>query len=133
MNHRSLGASGVHVSPLCLGTMMFGGATDVATSERIISMAGDAGVNFIDTADVYTKGESERIVGRAIRGDRDRWVVATKAGNQVGDDPGDRGLSRPEFLAHRLNTSSRSHASTGRNCTGVAVASSMLFVCVEIS
>ncbi len=104
MNHRSLGASGVHVSPLCLGTMMFGGATDAATSERIIAMAGDAGVNFIDTADVYTEGESERIVGRAIRGDRDRWVVATKAGNQVGDDPGDRGLSR-RWLTRAIDAS----------------------------
>ncbi|MFQ5958380.1 MAG: aldo/keto reductase [Alphaproteobacteria bacterium] len=94
MNHRTLGASGVKVSPLCLGTMMFGGATDAVTSARIIAMAREGGVNFIDTADVYSDGESERIVGRAIRGDRDHWVVATKAGNQMGDDPGSRGLSR---------------------------------------
>ena len=94
MDHRVLGHSGVKVSPLCLGTMMFGGPTDAAAAERIIGMARDAGVNFIDTADVYVEGESERIVGRAIRGDRDRWVIATKAGSRMGDDENARGLSR---------------------------------------
>ncbi len=94
MDHRVLGHSGVKVSPLCLGTMMFGGPTDAAAAERIIGMARDAGVNFIDTADVYVEGESERIVGRAIRGDRDRWVIATKAGSRMGDDEDTGGLSR---------------------------------------
>ncbi|MFQ5786323.1 MAG: aldo/keto reductase, partial [Alphaproteobacteria bacterium] len=104
MEYRVLGASGVRVSPLCLGTMMFGGAADAATARRIIGMARDAGVNFIDTADVYTDGESERIVGAAVRGERDRWVVATKAGNRVGDDINNRGLSR-RWLARAIDGS----------------------------
>jgi len=94
MDYRLLGPSGIRVSPLCLGTMMFGGATDAATARRIVGMARDAGVNFIDTADVYTAGESERIVGAAIAPDRDHWVVATKAGNRAGEDVNARGLSR---------------------------------------
>ena len=68
MDYRNLGGSGLKVSPLCLGTMMFGGATDVATSERIVAKAREAGVNFIDTADVYNAGVSEEITGRAIAG-----------------------------------------------------------------
>jgi aryl-alcohol dehydrogenase (NADP+) len=94
MEYRTLGRSGVKVSPLCLGTMMFGGATDAATSARMIGMARDGGVNFIDTADMYNKGVTERIVGEAIRADRDHWVLATKAGNPMGDDVNARGLSR---------------------------------------
>lgn len=94
MDYRVLGRSGVKVSPLCLGTMMFGGRTDEAAAARIIAMARDDGVNFIDTADQYNSGESERIVGRAIRGDRDHWVLATKAGNPMGEGPNRRGLSR---------------------------------------
>ena len=76
MEYRRLGNSGLEVSPLCLGTMMFGDRTDAATAQRIIDAARDAGVNFIDTADVYTKGASERIVGAAIKAHRrrlDRW------------------------------------------------------------
>jgi aryl-alcohol dehydrogenase-like predicted oxidoreductase len=84
MNYARLGRSGLKVSPLCLGAMMFGGATDEATSLRIIDGARDAGVNFIDTADAYGAGRSEEIVGRAIRADRDRWVVATKVGYAAG-------------------------------------------------
>ncbi|HEX6635570.1 MAG TPA: aldo/keto reductase, partial [Usitatibacter sp.] len=87
MEYRNLGTSGVKVSPLCLGTMMFGDRTDAAESARIVAAAREAGVNFIDTADVYTKGESERIVGKLIAGDRDRWVLASKVGNAMGDDP----------------------------------------------
>src|SRR5881628_2562613 len=87
MQYRQLGRSGLKVSPICLGTMMFGGPTDEATSARIIAKAGDAGVNFIDTADAYNKGASEEVVGRAIAGERDRWIVATKLANPMGDDP----------------------------------------------
>lgn len=80
MNYRRLGRSGLKVSPLCLGAMMFGDQTSEADSLEIIASARDAGVNFIDTADAYSAGRSEEIVGRAVRNERDRWVVATKAG-----------------------------------------------------
>ena len=89
-----LGGSGVRVSPLCLGTMMFGGPTDERSSVRITGMARDAGINFIDTADVYNDGRSEEVVGRAIRPERDRWILATKLGNARGKDPNQRGLTR---------------------------------------
>jgi aryl-alcohol dehydrogenase-like predicted oxidoreductase len=94
MQYRNLGTSGLKVSPLCLGTMMFGGATDEATARRIVDRAADQGINFIDTADVYNEGRSEEITGRAIAADRERWVVATKLGNTTGPGPNDRGLSR---------------------------------------
>ena len=94
MQHRPLGRSGLWVSPLCLGTMMFGGPTDAATAGRIIARAREAGVNFVDTADVYAGGRSEEITGAAIRAERDRWVLATKLANPAGDDPNARGLSR---------------------------------------
>ena len=67
MEYRKLGRSGLKVSTLCLGTMMFGGPTDEPTSARIIARAKDAGINFIDTADAYAEGRSEEIVGRAIK------------------------------------------------------------------
>ena len=94
MDYRRLGRSGLKVSPLCLGAMMFGGPTDEATSGRIIAKAREAGVNFIDTADAYNAGGSEQIVGAAITSDRDRWVVATKLANPMGRDPNAGGLSR---------------------------------------
>jgi len=94
MHYRYLGRSGLNVSEICLGTMMFGGATDEATSRRIIASAHDRGVNFIDTADLYNKGESERVVGRAIADTRNHWVLATKVGNPMGEGPNQRGMSR---------------------------------------
>jgi len=94
MHDRQLGRSGLKVSPICLGTMMFGGPTDEATSARIIARARDAGINFIDTADAYNKGGSEEVVGRAIAGERGRWILATKLANPMGDDPNRAGLSR---------------------------------------
>jgi aryl-alcohol dehydrogenase-like predicted oxidoreductase len=94
MEYRNLGRSGLRVSPLCLGTMMFGGPTDAATAECIIGQAADAGVNFIDTANVYEGGESERITGRAIAARRGWWVLATKLANPMGPGPNDCGLSR---------------------------------------
>jgi len=84
MDYRRLGRSGLKVSSLCLGAMMFGDQTSEADSLEIIASAREAGVNFIDTADAYGAGRSEEIVGRAIRGERDRWVVATKAGFPAG-------------------------------------------------
>jgi aryl-alcohol dehydrogenase-like predicted oxidoreductase len=94
MEFRRLGASGLEVSVICLGTMMFGDRTDSATARRIVASAFDAGVNFIDTADVYAKGASETIVGESIAADRRRWILATKVGNVMTQAPHDGGLSR---------------------------------------
>ena len=94
MEYRNLGRSGLRVSPLCLGTMMFGGPTDAPTAERIIARAHEHGVNFIDTADAYTEGQSEQVTGQAIRARRDHWVLATKLANAKGPGPNERGLSR---------------------------------------
>jgi len=96
MNYRPLGRTGVHVSPLCLGTMMFGawGEPDHDESIRIIHQALDKGINFVDTADVYSAGESEEIVGKALKGRRDDVVLATKFFMPMGDDPNMRGGSR---------------------------------------
>src|SRR5687768_12175254 len=97
MEHRTLGRTGMQVSPLCLGAMMFGawGNEDHDNSIRIIHRALDAGINFIDTADVYSSGESEEIVGKALAsGKRDEVVLATKFHGRRGDDPNRRGNSR---------------------------------------
>jgi aryl-alcohol dehydrogenase-like predicted oxidoreductase len=94
MQYRQLGRSGLKVSPLCLGTMMFGGPTDEPTSMRVVAKAREAGVNFIDTADAYAKGASEQVVGRAISNNRPGWILATKLANAMGDDPNRGGLSR---------------------------------------
>ncbi len=94
MQYRKLGRSGLKVSPICLGTMMFGGPTDEATSARIVAKAREAGINFVDTADAYNKGASEQVVGRAISNNRPSWVLATKLANSMGDDPNRGGLSR---------------------------------------
>jgi len=94
MQFRRLGDSGLEVSTICLGTMMFGDRTDAPTSQKIIASAFDAGVNFIDTADVYAKGASEEIVGQAIAANRNRWILATKVGNVMTQSPHDGGLSR---------------------------------------
>jgi len=107
MDYRRLGRSGLKVSPLCLGTMMFGGPTDEATSARIIGDARDAGINFIDTADAYGAGRSEEIVGRAVRADRDRWVLATKVGYPAGAPmPTGADLSR-KYVLHAAEASLR--------------------------
>ncbi|WP_375411701.1 aldo/keto reductase [uncultured Bradyrhizobium sp.] len=94
MDYRPLGRSGLKISPICLGTMMFGAATDEATSSRIVAKAREAGINFIDTADAYAGGKSEQVVGRAISGSRRHWIVATKLANQIDGDPNRGGLSR---------------------------------------
>jgi aryl-alcohol dehydrogenase-like predicted oxidoreductase len=97
MVHRTLARTGVHVSPLCLGAMMFGdwGTKDHDESIRIIHRALDAGINFVDTADVYSRGESEEIVGKALAGGRrDGVVLATKFHGTMGDDPNEAGNSR---------------------------------------
>jgi aryl-alcohol dehydrogenase (NADP+) len=101
LEYRNLGSSGLAVAPICLGTMMFGDRTDAAEAGRIVAAAREQGVNFIDTADVYANGESERITGKLIAPDRDRWVLATKVANPSpadGTDPNRRGTGRKWIL-----------------------------------
>src|SRR5688572_6195270 len=106
MNYRQLGRSGLRVSALTLGTMTFGGSgnfasvgsTDVDGARRQIDMCLDAGVNLIDTADVYSNGLSEEIVGQALEGRRDRVLLATKARMPMGGGPNDAGLSRHHLI-----------------------------------
>lgn len=98
MEYRRLGASGLFVSPICLGTMMFGSPTDEATSGRIIGSAREAGINFVDTANVYVKGVSEEITGKFIGEDRDRWILATKVGSPMGEGPSEKSNSRKRIM-----------------------------------
>src|SRR5438132_347480 len=98
MRYRNLGSAGVRVSELCLGAMMFGGATDEVEAHRIVDRALGDGVNFFDTANVYAKGESERILGRALRHNRERVVIASKVRVAVGPGPNDAGASRYHIL-----------------------------------
>ena len=100
MNYRSLGRTGVRVSPLCVGTLNFGFATSAGESARIIDAALNAGVNFVDTANYYNDGESERIVGAALaaNGRRHEVVLATKVHFAVGPGPNERGNSRLHVL-----------------------------------
>jgi aryl-alcohol dehydrogenase-like predicted oxidoreductase len=108
MQYRALGKTGIKVSPYCLGAMMFGtlGNADHDDSIRIIHRALDAGINLIDTADAYSRGESEEIVGKALKGRRDDIVLATKAHLPMGDDPNQRGNSR-RWLTRELEASLR--------------------------
>ncbi|MFD4560694.1 aldo/keto reductase [Streptomyces sp. NPDC058469] len=108
MHYRTLGRTGIKVSPYCLGAMMFGaiGNPDHDDSVRIIHKALDAGINFVDTADAYSRGESEEIVGKALKGRRDNVVLATKAHLPMGDDPNQRGNSR-RWLVRALEDSLR--------------------------
>ncbi|WP_305095955.1 aldo/keto reductase [Croceibacterium aestuarii] len=94
MDYRYLGTSALKVSPLCLGTMMFGGATDETVARRIVDKARGQGVNFLDTADLYNAGACEEVVGRCIGGDRHHWVVATKFGYNMSGEPNEGGQSR---------------------------------------
>jgi aryl-alcohol dehydrogenase-like predicted oxidoreductase len=94
MEYRYLGCSALKVSPLCLGTMMFGGATDEPTAKRIIDKARGQGINFLDTADLYNGGASEEVVGRCIAEHRHHWVVATKFGYNMSGKPNEGGQSR---------------------------------------
>jgi aryl-alcohol dehydrogenase-like predicted oxidoreductase len=110
MNHQNLGRSNLQVSALCLGTMMFGDQTDAAEAARIVAHAHAHGVNFIDTADVYTKGASETMVGSLIKAQRHDWVLATKLGNPMSPRPNNGHYSRAwmvrevELSLHRLQT-----------------------------
>jgi aryl-alcohol dehydrogenase-like predicted oxidoreductase len=106
MQYRTLGRTGIKVSPYALGAMMFGviGNPDHEDSIRIIHKALDAGINFVDTADMYSHGESEEIVGRALKGRRDDIVLATKVYNPMGDDPNQRGNSRRWIMTEIENS-----------------------------
>ena len=111
MEFRNLGRTGVKVSPLCLGTMNFGGPTPEDTAIEMIHHALDTGINFVDTANVYVGGESERVVGKALSGGRRKKVVlATKVYFPQSDDPNDQGNSRRHIFQavedslHRLQT-----------------------------
>jgi aryl-alcohol dehydrogenase-like predicted oxidoreductase len=109
MEMRVLGRTGVRVSPLCLGAMMFGawGNPDHEDAIRIIHRALDAGINFIDTADVYSRGESEEIVGKALAGGRrERVVLATKVHGTMGEDANEQGNSR-RWITREVDASLR--------------------------
>jgi len=98
MQYRNLGNSNLQVSALCLGTMMFGDQTDRDESARIVADARAQGVNYIDTADVYTKGASETMVGDLLKGQRHDWVLATKLGNRMSERPNEGHYSRAWML-----------------------------------
>jgi aryl-alcohol dehydrogenase-like predicted oxidoreductase len=108
MDRRTLGLTGLNVSPLCLGTMQFGWTADEAMSQRVLSAAYDAGINFIDTADIYSRwaeanpgGVAEQIIGRWMKQNaipRDKIVIATKVRGNLGDGPQDEGLSRSHII-----------------------------------
>jgi len=110
MKYKRLGKAGVKVSELCLGTMIYGQQVEEAAAIRIMRRAIDLGINFLDTADTYVNGRSEEIVGKAIAGQRDDIVLATKCYNRMGPSPNDEGLSRKHILhaveasLRRLNT-----------------------------
>jgi aryl-alcohol dehydrogenase-like predicted oxidoreductase len=105
MEYRNLGRTGVKVSPLCLGAMNFGMATEEAESIEIIHKALDSGINFIDTANVYSRGESETIVGKALQGKRDRVVLATKVYGRMDDnDPNAQWGTRRHIIAECENS-----------------------------
>jgi aryl-alcohol dehydrogenase (NADP+) len=108
--YHPLGASGLKVPKLWLGTMMFGDQTDAVQAASIVDASRDAGINAIDTANAYAAGGSEHITGRLIAADRERWVLATKLANPMGPGPNERGLSRKHMMSavdaslKRLNT-----------------------------
>ena len=107
MQYRRLGASNLKVSALCLGTMMFGDQTDMDEAQRIVSSAREHGVNFIDTADVYSKGRSEEMVGKLLQADRHDWVVATKLGNPMSAQPNQSHYSRNWIIRELENSLKR--------------------------
>src|SRR5215469_9299942 len=107
MEYRKLGSSGLKVSVLSLGTGTFGGAgeffrllgqTNVAQATRLIDICLEAGVNFFDTADIYSFGASEEILGQALKGRRERALIATKGGSPMGEGPNDKGTSRTYLI-----------------------------------
>src|ERR1700759_1135063 len=107
MKYRLLGTTGMFVSELCLGTMTFGGkdfwavvgTQGQAEADELVNASLDAGINFIDTADVYSHGESEKLLGKAIAGKRDKIILATKVRGRKGEGPNDVGLSRGHIMS----------------------------------
>lgn len=104
MQYRRLGRSNLKVSVLCVGSMMFGDQTELAEAERIVASAREHGINFIDTADVYSKGGSERMVGQVLQGQRHDWVLASKLGNPMSPAPNQSGYSR-QWIMHAAEQS----------------------------
>ena len=98
MRYRNLGKSPLKISTLCLGTMMFADQTDLAEAKRIVAHAHEHGVNFIDTADVYSTGQSETMVGETLKGARHDWILATKIGNKMSDRPNESHYARTWML-----------------------------------
>ena len=98
MKYRRMGRTGLKVSEICLGTMIYGDQVEEARALKIIRKALDSGVNFLDTADMYVEGKSEEIVGKALKGYRDSVVLATKVANRTGPGPNDVGLSRKHIM-----------------------------------
>jgi len=107
MEYTNVGRFGVKVSRLCLGAMMFGSPTNEADSTRIIHRALDDGINFIDTANGYNGGESERIIGKALEGKREQVVLVTKVAANMGDWPTGGGLSRAHIMNEVENSLGR--------------------------
>lgn len=99
MKYRNLGKSGLTVSQICLGTNNFCGQVSEKTSIEIINKALDCGINIIDTANMYTKGRSEEIIGKVVKGCRDDVIIATKVGFNIGQGPNQGGLSRKHILS----------------------------------
>ena len=106
MDYRQLGRSNLRVSALCLGTMMFADQTGREESAAILADARERGVNFIDTADVYSKGGSETLLGELLQGERDQWVLATKLGNAMSGRPNESRYSR-KWVVHEVEQSLR--------------------------
>ncbi len=104
MEYRNVGKAGVKVSPICLGTMMFGGQTSEADSIEIMHKAFDLGINFFDTANIYNAGESEAVVGKGLRDRRDKVIIATKGRSPMGSGPNESGASRVHLM-HELDAS----------------------------
>lgn len=104
MDYTYVGASGLRVSRICLGTMDFGDGMDEATAGKVLDSAREAKVNFVDTADAYTNGASETMLGKLIAKDRDKWVLATKVGQQDGPPERKQGLSR-RWMLHAIDQS----------------------------
>ena len=100
MEYRTLGTSDLQVSRVCLGTMTFGGQVDEPASIEIINRSLERGVNFFDTANIYTRGQSEIIVGKALASHRSEVVLASKCGGAISPEPGDRGLKKATVLRH---------------------------------
>jgi aryl-alcohol dehydrogenase-like predicted oxidoreductase len=107
MQYRRLGKSNLKVSPLCLGSMMFGDQTELDEAQRIVASAHEQGINFIDTADVYSKGGSEKMVGKLLKANRHDWVLATKLGNAMSAKPNQSHYSRNWMMLEVENSLQR--------------------------